>query len=57
MILACFLLGAKTMAGLRGECFMMAWYTGLAMVTSRVPAWLTLYPVQETKGGRGRGGE
>lgn len=28
--------GTNTTAGLEGECFMMAWYTGLAMDSRRV---------------------
>lgn len=36
--------GTNTMAGLVEECFMMAWYTGLAMDSRRVWVWLTLKP-------------
>ena len=39
--------GTKTSAGLVGECFMMEWYTGLAMDSRRVWVWLTLKPYQE----------
>lgn len=36
--------GTKTMTGFLGECFMMAWYTGLAMESRRVCVWLMLKP-------------
>lgn len=36
--------GTKTMTGFLGECFMMAWYTGLAMDSKRVCVWLMLKP-------------
>lgn len=36
--------GTNTTTGLEGECFMMAWYTGLAIDRRRVWVWLTLKP-------------
>lgn len=41
--------GTNTTAGFEGECFMMAWYTGLAMDSRRVWVWLTLKPYTKEK--------
>lgn len=45
----CFRDGTKTRTGFLGECFITAWYTGLAMDSSRVCVWLMLKPCQKSQ--------